>query len=311
VAEPFPWERPLWRGRPSRLSIPPAWRERYLLTDVRLARLTPAGTEDLPLTDIAEIHRQDAGLDRWLGTSTITVQGRAPGRPTLVLRHIRRGVQVAALLELLSGDPSARVDLDAAADILSWRLREPGRSTRGAREAIAAAAVVVTAIFAVAIGLHGKSAAAVVFPADDRIAPDGQKRPRDEIMRFMNDEVMPWARGALGRIVGGPDRVHCETCHGRDPDARDWRMPGVSALPEPVVRERGWERFGDMDAQMRNAIYGYVADSDKQARATYMREVVMPGMARLLRRPAYDFTRSYAYNRRHAAFGCYHCHKVK
>ena len=41
-----------------------------------------------------------------------------------------------------------------------------------------------------------------------------------------------------------------------------------------------------MDAQMRNAIYGYFAESDKQAKAAYMREVVMPGMARLLHRPA-------------------------
>jgi hypothetical protein len=66
-----------------------------------------------------------------------------------------------------------------------------------------------------------------------------------------------------------------------------------------------------MDAQMRNAIYGYLAEPDKQARATYMREVVMPGMARLLRRQPYDFANSYAYNRQRAAFGCYHCHRVK
>jgi hypothetical protein len=42
-----------------------------------------------------------------------------------------------------------------------------------------------------------------------------------------------------------------------------------------------------------------------------MREIVMPGMARLLRRPPYDFTRPYDYNRSHLAFGCYHCHRVK
>jgi len=65
-----------------------------------------------------------------------------------------------------------------------------------------------------------------------------------------------------------------------------------------------------MDAQMRNAIYGYVAESDKQKKAAYMREVVMPGMAHLLRRQPYDFTKPYGYNRQRAAFGCYHCHKV-
>ena len=42
-----------------------------------------------------------------------------------------------------------------------------------------------------------------------------------------------------------------------------------------------------------------------------MREVVMPGMARLLGRAAYDFTRPYEFNRSHFAFGCYHCHQVK
>jgi hypothetical protein len=65
-----------------------------------------------------------------------------------------------------------------------------------------------------------------------------------------------------------------------------------------------------MDAQMRNAIYGYLAESDKQTKAAYMREVVMPGMARLLKRPAYDFTKPYEYNRSVLAFGCYHCHRV-
>src|SRR6202008_2120748 len=71
---------------------------------------------------------------------------------------------------------------------------------------------------------------------------------------------------------------------------REGQMPAVAALPQPDVKERGWEAYGGgMDAQMRNAIYGYLADSEKQTKAGYMREVVMPGMARLLRRPAYDF----------------------
>ena len=77
------------------------------------------------------------------------------------------------------------------------------------------------------------------------------------------------------------------------------------------MRERGWERYGGtMDAQMRNAIYGYLADEDKQGKAAYMRGIVMPQMAALLGRPPYDFTRSYYYNRSRAALGCYHCHEV-
>ena len=63
-------------------------------------------------------------------------------------------------------------------------------------------------------------------------------------------------------------------------EARGWRMPGVAALPQPDVKDRGWELYGgDMDAQMRNAIYGYLAEPEKQTKAAYMREVVLPGMA--------------------------------
>jgi hypothetical protein len=123
---------------------------------------------------------------------------------------------------------------------------------------------------------------------------------------------MPWARQALTPIVGSPEKVTCGTCHGQHADANAWQMPAVAALPRPVVREAGWENFGGpIDAQMRNAFYGYSADPAKASRAGYMREVVMPGMAGLLHRPAYDFTRTYEYNREQFAFGCYHCHKVK
>ncbi len=124
---------------------------------------------------------------------------------------------------------------------------------------------------------------------------------------------MPWARVTLGRLKGGADRVTCETCHGaqrrraRLADAavsRRCRSPtcGIAA---------GRSTTANIDAQMRNAIYGYLAESDKQAKAAYMREIVMPGMARLLHRPAYDFTRTYEYNRSRRSLGCYHCHRVK
>ena len=102
---------------------------------------------------------------------------------------------------------------------------------------------------------------------------------------------MPWARQALAPIVGAPDLVTCNTCHGaRSPEASGWHMPAVAALPRPAVRAAGWENYGGtMDEQMRNAIYGYGAESDKASRAAYMREVVMPGMAQLLGRPGVRF----------------------
>ena len=67
-------------------------------------------------------------------------------------------------------------------------------------------------------------------------------------------------------------------------------MPGVRALPEPELRLAGLERARSwLDPQMRNAVYGYLAEEDKQSIAAYMRQVVMPGMAQLMHRPAYDF----------------------
>ena len=132
-----------------------------------------------------------------------------------------------------------------------------------------------------------------------RIAPGGEKRSQADIIAFMEREVMPWARRTLGADQGRrrPGYVRDLPRSGRPRDA-SWQMPAVAALPQPDVRDRGWETYtSTMDAQMRNAIYGYIAESDNQSKAAYMREVVVPGMARLLHRPAYDFTRPYEYNR--------------
>jgi len=307
VDVPLPWERLLWSGRPLRLRRRLAG-ERYVLTDFRLVSIARHATSELALSDIGEVHRTESAVDRLLGGSTLTIHARRRAVAPLVLTAIRSGAQLAALIELLSGDPRASLDHAAVRAALSW---DPRQRTRGAVEALVSILVVVLAVFAVAIGLHG-TATPIAHAPDDAIAPNGMKRSRDDIIRFMERDVMPWARETLGRIKGGSDRVTCETCHGRDAQSRDWRMPAVAALPLPDVKERGWEIYGgSMDSQMRNAIYGYVAESDKQAKAAYMREIVVPGMARLLRRPAYDFTKTYDFNRAHDAIGCYHCHRVK
>ena len=304
---PLPWERLLWSSRPWR---PAPWiaGERYLLTDFRVLRIAGRAVEELALDDVGDIQRTESAVDRLLGTSTIVVHPRRRGAPPIVLQAVRRGGQLAALLELLAGDPRVPREPDAVRSALAWQPRKPSFTLHGA---LAGVAVLVTVLFAVAIGLHGKTAA-ITYPPDDAIVPGGAKRSQAEIVRFMESEVMPWARQTLGRLKGGPDRVTCETCHGDQGRARGWQMPAVAALPQPELRDRGWETYTTgMDAQMRNAIYGYVAESDNQAKAAYMRENVMPGMARLLRRPAYDFTRPYEYNRTQHAMGCYHCHKVQ
>lgn len=304
---PLPWERLLWSGRPWRLGARLRG-ERYVLTDFRLVRASGADLEELVLHDIGDVQRVESRLDRLLGTSTIVVYPRREGAAPIVLAGVRRGAPLAALLELLSGDPQATSDPEAVRAALAWNPSPPAATYR---EAVGALAAILVAIVAIVAGLHGK-AAPIAFATDDAIEPNGVKRSQAEIVRFMETEVMPWARSTLGRIKGGADRVRCETCHASEPERRGWQMPSVKALPLPDVRERGLEIYnGDLDAQMRNAIYGYAAGSDNQTKAAYMREVVVPGMARLLHRPAYDFTRTYEYNRSRRALGCYHCHRVK
>ncbi|MCC7415849.1 MAG: PH domain-containing protein [Acidobacteria bacterium] len=308
-----PWERLLWSGRT--WVLPGIRPSRYALTDFRLLiRSTrevsgaPPACDELALQDIVEIDLSRSRLERALGLSTLRVVSRLAGRPPLVLRAIRRGSQLAALLELMAGLPQSRFEPDAVAAALAWEPRTRPRLGGGAAAALAAAAVVLTALLA---AVRGPSAAGAYAP-DDPIYRDGEKRGEGEIVRFMEADVMPWARQALGPLAGGADRITCETCHGHDARARRFAMPAVAALPETHVTQAGWDRYGGgMDAQMRNAIYGYLAAPDKQGRAAYMREVVLPGMARLLRRPPYDFTRTYAYNRARMAFGCYHCHRVR
>jgi hypothetical protein len=303
---PLPWERLIWSGR---ARLPHTSRPRYFLTDFRLVRVDRRELSEIALHDIGDVLLSESRLDRVIGTSTIEVHSRCTGQ-RIILHGVRRGQQLAALLELVSGDTVTPLDVDAINATLSWNPRI-SRDGNGYRESLAGLAVILVAVFGVGLGLHGK-ADVLVYSPDDRIYPNGQKRSRAEIVAFMQREVMPWARVTLGPIKGGPDRITCQTCHGRSADATGWQMPAVAALPQPEVRNRGWEQYGGvMDAQMRNAIYGYIAESEKQARAAYMREIVMPGMAQLLQRPPYDFTKPYAYNRSRLAFGCYHCHKVK
>ena len=174
------------------------------------------------------------------------------------------------------------------------------------RAALFAPTVLAITLAAIVIGLSGHSVP-VAYPADDAVRPNGVKRSEEEIRAFMERDVMPWARGALEPVVGRGN-VTCETCHGKDAEARKHSMPAVTALPEPDVRQ--WAEAAGSDSQVRNALHGYLAQGDNLAIAAHMRGVVTPGMAALLHRPVYDFAQTYEYNRSRAAFGCYHCHMV-
>jgi hypothetical protein len=308
IEVPLPWERLLWRSRPwhpSRLAAG----ERYLLTDVRLVHLGRGVAHELALEDIGDIHRIETRFDRVLHTCTLIVSSQRRGDPPIALRSVRRGRQLAVLLELLARDPHAPRERAAVRAALAWEPRTPTLRLREAAAGVVGVLIAMTVL--VVVGLRGKTASAVYAP-DDAIAPNGEKRSEADIVAFMERDVMPWARITLGHLKGDPERITCETCHGQHADSRDWHMPAVVALPQPDVRERGFEIYNrDLDAQVRNAIYGYLAESENQTKAAYMREVVLPGMAALLHRPAYDFTQPYGYNRSRHAIGCYHCHRVK
>ncbi len=305
------WERPLWSGRPGVLSGWRRLRRRYHVTDCRVAVATPAGRVlvELLLDDIGVVELTQSALQALVGTSTVLIRSRRGGT-TLELADLREGPQLALVLQLLAAD---RFSCDGEHEFFSDALNRRARLLRPAiwkpfpGVAILLAAVVTA--FVVSGANHPPAPPSYLLT--DAISPAGVKRGTPEIIAFMQRDVMPVARRILGPLKGGPERVTCFTCHGDDGPARGWQMPAVQALPEPQFRLAGLERYNrGLDPQIRNAIYGYLAHEDKQTTAAYMRGVVMPEMARLLGRPAYDFTQSYEYNRARAAVGCYHCHQV-
>jgi cytochrome c553 len=309
---PLPWEQILWSAQPAfpvRL-----WRTHtyYAFTNFRLVVKRRNRTiDELALADIDSVSLTQTWWQRAAGTSTVHVSSTRRDS-AMQLANIHHGPQLALVLQLrateLFGD---EMNLDA--DFFRTALG-PGTPPllRPYRAIALAATVVLAAAFGVIQLARHSSLPPVVYAFDDSIVPRGSRRSAEEIFTFMEREVMPFAREALGPIVGGKDNVTCETCHGADAKQRNWQMPGVRALPEPALRLAGLEHAGSsVDPQMRNAVYGYLAEEDKQSIAAYMRQVVMPGMAKLMHRPAYDFAKSYGYNRSRAAVGCYHCHLVE
>src|SRR5215475_15640874 len=195
---PLPWERLLWSHR----GLLPPW-ERYVLTDFRLVRLGRHESDELAIQDIADVQHREAWIDRLLGSSTVIVHSKNRRRPPLILPHVRHGAQLAALLDLTSAEPTLGWDQQSVRAALKWK---PRARIAGYREAALSVLTLVLAVFLVDISLHGK-AAAVIYPSDDAIYPNGQKKDRGTIVGFMEQEVMPWARAALAPLKGGPENV--------------------------------------------------------------------------------------------------------
>jgi hypothetical protein len=291
---PLPFERVRWRTR------------RLAISDFRLVVLRRGDiVREIALHDISRIDVEPSLGERLTGIGTLIVHSARTRDAAIRIPVLRGARRMALRLELLVSDIRGIPPPDEIASASPSSLW-PLSSSPFMRTTLVAPAILVLTVIAVGIGLSGHSVP-VAYPDDDAVRPRGVRRPDAEIVAFMEHDVMPWARKALAPVVGR-NRVTCFTCHGREAEARRWRMPAVSALPEPAVREVA-ETAGS-DAQVRNALHGYLAEGDNQARAGYMRGVVMPGMAKLLRRPAYDFAQTYEFNRSRAAFGCYHCHMV-
>src|SRR5215470_9279680 len=188
---PLPWERLLW----SRRGLLPPW-DRYVLTDFRLVRLGRRESDELAVQDIADVQHREAWIDRLLGSSTVVVQSKHRRLAPLVLPHVRHGAQLAALLDLTSAEPTLGWDQQSVRAALRWK---PRARIAGYREAALSVLTLVLAVFVVAISLHGK-ASAVIYPANDAIYPNGEKKDRADVVLFMESEVMPWARTALGPL---------------------------------------------------------------------------------------------------------------
>lgn len=310
---PLPWEQVLWSASPAFPASIFHPRTTYAFTDFRVVvRRHDRTLQELALDEVDGVRLTQSWWQRATGTSTVQVRSRRNGS-SVTLANIYHGPQLALVLQLrateLLGDDSKHLD----ADFFRSALGPGAPSLLRPHQGWALAATIAFALMFVGVGVaRHDSLPPVVYSPDDPISPHGQRRSTAEIIAFMERDVLPFARIALAKIVGGADEVVCETCHGADANRRNWRMPGVRALPEPELRFAGLERARLwLDPQIRNAVYGYLAEEDNQSIAAYMRHVVMPGMARVMRRPAYDFAKSYGYNRSQAALGCYHCHLVE
>ena len=290
---PLPFEQIRWRTR------------RFALSDFRFVALRGgAVVGEIAIHDIASIDVEPSLVERLTGCGTFIVRSARRGDREVRLPRVRAVRRQALKLDLLIGEARGLPPSDAVAGLPLSSLWSLPVSLR-LHVIFAGPVLVLLTLVVIGIGLSGHTVR-VDYPDDDAVRPGGVRRPQADVLAFMEHEVMPWAREALAPVVGR-HRVTCETCHGTNPDARGWAMPAVRALPEPAVR--AMEAAGS-DAQMRNALHGYLAEGDNQAVAAYMRGMVVPGMASLLRRPAYDFAQTYEYNRSRVAFGCYHCHQV-
>ncbi|MEQ1897678.1 MAG: hypothetical protein ABL971_09880 [Vicinamibacterales bacterium] len=296
------WERVIWRSR------------RAAVTDLRVVHLRRGRiVGELATTDVASVTVEPSAM-AWMGAGTLVIAprtaqragmrtGQRPDDRPLRIPGVWRARHVALTLNLVVADLQGVPPHDSITS-----LPMPSIWKVSASVPLRASLISPLILGIASVGVMGYLAThqvREVHAADDPIRPHGVKRSRQEIVAFMEGEVMPFAVAALEPVVG-KGKVRCETCHGANAVERDWRMPAVAKLPEPGVTTVAAR--GTVDSRLRNALHGYLADAGNQRVTGHMRGVVLPGMAALLHRPAYNFAQPYDYNVEHSALGCYHCH---
>lgn len=272
-------------------------------------------TAYLPLAVIERLEIKRSAWQRALGVGDILLYAHSVSSPVMRLINISEPELAARRIQhQMRGAPGAAVPSAAVCPPFPVEelLAQDGRRVQRALS-IAAAALILAAALAAALHTSSQRADEIkpVYAENDPIYyPDGTRKPFLTIKTYMQARVMPFAKEALGPVVGD-ENVRCETCHGENPEKRRYRMPAVSALPNSRRPGKSAQRSASStDLQIHNAIVGHAHDFENAPIAEQMRRVVLPGMAELLNRPVYDRSKTYQYNKANAAFGCYHCHQL-
>ena len=301
-----------------------AWKRsgyRYSMTNAMLRRERSSfrkhdrETAYLPLAAIERLEIKRSAWQRALGVGDILLYAHSVSVPVMRLINISEPEIAAQRIQhQMSGTPGEVVPSAAVRPSIPVEelLAQDGRRVQRALS-IAAAALILTAALAAALHTSSQRTHEIqpAYAENDPIYyPDGTRKPFLAVKAYMQARVMPFAKEALGPVVGN-ENVRCETCHGENPEARQYRMPAVSALPNSRRPGKSAQRSASStDLQIHNAIVGHAHDFENAPIAEQMRRVVLPGMAKLLNRPVYDRSKTYQFNKANAAFGCYHCHQL-
>ena len=233
VTFPLPWEQVLWSSTPAFPLSVSRRGTNYAFTDFRLVVSRRNRTiDELALHDIESVRLTQSRWQRLAGTSTVRVSSRRSRAP-LELANIRHGPQLALILQLRATDVFGDGVEGDRPGIFPKRsrdlvLRRSCALTRGSCSPQSASSRSCSRLSALRGCRHCHRC---TTKRTIRLRRTAAAARAARSAAFMERDVMPFARTALGPLVGGQDNVTCATCHGNDAEQRRWQMPGVRALP--------------------------------------------------------------------------------